>query len=239
MRRNRLRQCSSSTRSAKRRLYSNKDWRNRATGFRGCSYSWLTTRESRDSSSFSWGSSRQERRRNKTPSDSSVSWSSRPSFFSSSSSRWTSSPNTPQLTDPCSCSSSSCGRRTHSCRSRWHLILSDNNLKPSVIDAVSVVALLAFVEDGWALVHASGLHDVVFHFRVVALGAPFLYYHFALASALAEASACLVLVKPILVLAHGEFGLDDFACVVGGVPANYLKLSSLPQIWQWMLASMV
>ncbi len=119
------------------------------------------------------------------------------------------------------------------------MILSDNNLKPSVIGAVGVVALLALVEDGRALVHASRLHDVVFHFRVVALGAPFLYYHFALASALAESAACLVLMQPVLVLAHGEFGLDDFAWVVGGVPANYLKLSSVPQIWQWMLASMV
>ena len=47
---------------------------------------------------------------------------------------------------------------------------------------------------------------------MVALGAPFLYYHFALASALAEPPACLVLVQPVLVLAHGELGLDDFAC---------------------------
>lgn len=102
-----------------------------------------------------------------------------------------------------------------------------------------VVALLALVEDGGALVYASGLHDVVFHLVVVALGAALFDDHLALPPALAEAPAGLVLVQPVLVLADGQLGLDDLACVGGGVPANYLKLSSLPQIWQWMLASMV
>jgi len=74
---------------------------------------------------------------------------------------------------------------------------------------------------------------------VIAFWASFFDYHFAFSSALSEASACLVFMEPVFIFADCELGLDDFAWVGVGVPANYLKLSSLPQIWQWMLASIV
>lgn len=95
----------------------------------------------------------------------------------------------------------------------------------SIIDAELVGALLALVEDGRALVDAPGLHDVVFHLGVVALGAPLLDDHLALPAPLAVPAADLVLVQPLLVLADGEFGPDDLAWIGGEAPANYWKLS--------------
>lgn len=109
----------------------------------------------------------------------------------------------------------------------------------SIIDAVLVGALLALIENGGALIDTSGLHDIVFHLGVLTFGTPLLYYHLALSSTLSMSSAHLVLVQPLLVLTHSELRSDDLACIGGDIPANYWKLSSPPQIWQWMVSLMV
>lgn len=80
----------------------------------------------------------------------------------------------------------------------------------SIVDTVSVVALLALVEDRRALVDTSRLHTVVFHFGVVALGASLLDDHFALAATFSQSSDVLVLVQPLFVFTDVQFRLDDF-----------------------------
>lgn len=98
----------------------------------------------------------------------------------------------------------------------------------SVIDAVGIAALLALVENSGSLVHATGLDYVVFHFGVVAFGASLLDDHFALAATFAEATACLVLVKPLLVLPHLQLSPHYLSCLSTRVPANSLKLTLEP-----------
>ena len=89
----------------------------------------------------------------------------------------------------------------------------------SIVDGVCVETLLAFIEDRAALVDRSGLHNVVFHFRVVAFRTSFLDYHFCLSSFLFYLLA-FVLVQPVLVFPYVKLSLHDLSCIDYCLPVN-------------------
>ena len=74
-----------------------------------------------------------------------------------------------------------------------------------------MAAFFALIEYSGALIHASGLHHIVFHLRIVAFGASLLDDHLALAAALTHPSTLLVFVQPFLVMPHHQLCTDDLA----------------------------
>lgn len=73
---------------------------------------------------------------------------------------------------------------------------------------MGIVALFALIEHSGSLIGASGLHDVVFHFRIIAFRAFLFDDHFGFPSFFLEGLAGIVFHEPFFIFPYVKFGLD-------------------------------